>query len=78
MYSKNPQNFHATIIKPVNNSKVNKGTKDKNIDESSLRVDLTGISEELREEYLDRYERITSEILNTTRFDENSDLSNTY
>ena len=31
-----------------------------------------------KEEYLDRYEGIKSEILNTTRFDENSDLSTTY
>ena len=32
----------------------------------------------LREEYLDVYEGIQSEILSTTRFDENSDLSTTY
>ena len=32
----------------------------------------------LREEYLDLYEGLQSEILNTTRFDENSDLSTTY
>ena len=32
----------------------------------------------LREEYLDVYEGIQSEIVNTTRFDENSDLSATY
>ena len=32
----------------------------------------------LCEEYLDVYEGIQSEIVNTTRFDENSDLSNTY
>ena len=80
MYSivKNLKNFHTMIIKPVNNSKINKGTKNKNIDESSLRVHLAGISEELRKEYLDRYEGIASAILNTTRFDENSDLSITY
>ena len=30
------------------------------------------------EEYLDRYEGFKSEILNTTRFDENTDLSTTY
>ena len=66
------------IIKPVNNSKVSKGTKDKNIDESLLRVDHTGISDESRAEYLDRYEGITCKILNTSRFNENSDLSATY
>ena len=32
----------------------------------------------LNEEYLDRYEGVISEILNTTRFDENTDLSTTY
>ena len=30
------------------------------------------------EEYLDRYEGVKSEILNTTRFDNNSDVSMTY
>ena len=32
----------------------------------------------LEEEYLDMYEGIQSDIVNTTRFDENSDLSTTY
>ena len=32
----------------------------------------------LKEEYLDLYEGIQSEIISTTRFDENSDLSTTY
>ena len=32
----------------------------------------------LREEYLDVYEGIHSEIVNTTRFDENSDLGTDY
>ena len=32
----------------------------------------------LKEDYLDMYEEIQSEILNTMRFDENSDLSTTY
>ena len=32
----------------------------------------------LKEEYLNRYEGVKSEILSTTRFDENSDLSMTY
>ena len=32
----------------------------------------------LHEEYLDVYEGIQPEIVNTTRFDENSDLSTTY
>ena len=53
-YSKAPKNFHDVIIKPVNNdSKINKKTKNENIDESSLRVDLASILDESREEYLD-------------------------
>ena len=32
----------------------------------------------MKEEYLDVYKGIKSEILNTTRVDENSDLSTTY
>ena len=32
----------------------------------------------LQEEYLDMYEGIQSEIVNTTRFEENSKLSTTY
>ena len=32
----------------------------------------------MKEEYLDRYEGVRSEILNTTRSNENTDLSTTY
>ena len=77
-YSKVPKNFHDVIIKPINiNNRINKKIKNENIDECPLRVDLASILG-LREEYLDRYEGITSEILNTTRFDENSNFSTAY
>ena len=39
---------------------------------------LINASDRLTEEYLDRYEGVTSEILETTRFNDNSDLSMTY
>ena len=52
--------------------------KDKNKDDISLRTDLTDILNGSKEEYLDRYEGVISEILNTTSFDENTDLSTTY
>ena len=39
-YSKNPKKFHAMIIKTINNGNINKGRKDKNTDEFSLRIDL--------------------------------------
>ena len=50
--------------------------EDKN--EFLLRVNLTDNLGRSKEEYLNKYEGIKSEILNTIRFDENSDLSTTY
>ena len=43
-----------------------------------LEVNLVDSSDRSKEEYLDRYEGVKSEIVGTTRFDENSDLSTTY
>ena len=43
-----------------------------------LELDFGHTPDKLREEYLDVYEGIQSEILSTTRFDENSDTSTTY
>ena len=55
-----------------------KDMKDRNVNESLLEVNLVGILDRSKEEYLDRYEGIKSEIVDTTRFDENADLSMTY
>ena len=41
-------------------------------------LDFGSMPHRLHKEYLDVYEGIQSEIVNTTRFDENSDLSTTY
>ena len=41
-------------------------------------VDVKNTSHRLKEEYLDWYKGVKSEIMRTTRFDENSDLSMTY
>ena len=43
-----------------------------------VEVDFGPTLDILQEEYLDLYKGIHSEIVNTTRFDENSDLSTTY
>ena len=43
-----------------------------------LELDFGHMPDKLKEEYLDMYEGIQSEILSTTRFDDNSDLSTTY
>ena len=42
------------------------------------KVNLIESSGRSREEYLDRYEGVKTEIVDTTRFDENSDLITTY
>ena len=43
-----------------------------------MELDFGVMPKILQEEYLDVYEGIQSEIVNTTRFDMNSDLSTTY
>ena len=41
-------------------------------------MDFGDAPEKLKREYLDMYERIQTEVISTTRFDENLDLSTTY
>ena len=43
-----------------------------------LELDFADMPQKLKEEYLDIYDGIQSEILRTTRFDENSDLTTTH
>ena len=74
-HSKNPKNFHFVTVKPA---KLNKIVKDKDKNESLSKVNLVESLGRSREEKLDRYEGVKSEIVDTTRFDENSDLSTTY
>ena len=77
-YNKNPKNFHSIMIRPVKCNKVVENVKSRNVDESLLEMNLVDNSDRLKEEYLDRYQGVQSEIVDTTRFDENSDLSMTY
>ena len=77
-YDKNPKNFHSITIRPVKCKKIVKDAKGRKVDESLLEVNLVDNMDRLKEEYLDRYERVKSEIVDTTRFDENSDLGMTY
>ena len=65
-HSKNPQNFHFVTIKPA---KCNKIVKDKDKNESLSKVNLVESLGRSREEYLDRYEGVKSEIVDTARFD---------
>ena len=77
-YSKNPKNFHSMTIKSAKFSKTTKSTKSRNVNECLLDVNLIEGSGRSKEEYLDRYVGVESEIEDTTKFDGNSDLSTTY
>ena len=74
-YDSHPKNYHSLGISAVNKCGKNQGTKDKR---DIIELDFGPTPDILKEKYLDMYEGIQSEIFNTTRFDENSDLSSTY
>ena len=74
-YDKHPKNFHNLGISAVNICRNHSDAKE---EDDLLEVDFVPTLDILKEEYLDIYEGIQSEIVNTTRFDENSDLSTTY
>ena len=75
-YDRYPMNYHSLGISTINTCEKNLSAKEKERD--TLELDFGQTLDILREEYLDVYEGIQSEILSTTRFDENSDLSTTY
>ena len=64
---------HFLNIKPVNRYKV-KSNEEKEI----RKVDFGTTLQNLQAEYLDVYEGIQSDIVSSSRFDENSDISTTY
>ena len=64
---------HSLSVKPVNRYKT-KLNEEKEFRE----VDFGTVLQSLQEEYLDVYEGIQSDIVNSSRFDENSDISTTY
>ena len=77
-YDKHPKNVHSMSVRPINKMK-NKIKSRKDEKEGPIsEIDFRNISARLKEEYLDRYEGVKSEILSTTRFDENLDLSMMY
>ena len=76
-YDRHPKNFYYLNIRAVIKEKY----KRKSIAEKKrqmLGLDFGDTPEKLKKEYLDIYNGIQSEILSTTRFDQNSDLSTTY
>ena len=76
-YDRYPKNFYNLNIRAIN--KENYERKPNTEEERQmLELDFGDMPEKLREEYLDTSDGIQSEILSTTRFDENSDLNTTY
>ena len=74
-YDRCPKNFHNLGISAVN---IYKNHSDAKEDIDKVETDFGPTPDTLKEEYLYVYEGIQSEIVNSTRFDENSDLSTTY
>ena len=72
-YDRHPKTYHSLSINAVNKHKVN--TKEKG---DIVKLDFCVTLEILKEEYLDVYDGIQSEVVNTTRSDENSDLRKIY
>ena len=77
-YDKHPKNYHSLSISAVNKEKYRRNSYIKEEEGDMLELDFGHTPDKLKEEYLDVYEGIQSEMLSTTRFDENSDLSTTY
>ena len=75
-YVQHPKNYHSLSISTVNKCRKNPYTKEEERD--MLELDFGHTPDILKEQYLDVYEGIQSEILSTTIIDENSDLSTTY
>ena len=69
-YDKHPKNFHNLGISTVHICKNHSDVKE---EKDMIEVDFGPTLNILKEEYLDVYEGIQSEIVNTPRFDENSD-----
>ena len=57
---------------------VYKNCSDAKKEKGMVEIDFDPTLDILKEEYLNMYEGIQSEIVNTTRFNENSDLNTTY
>ena len=76
-YDRYPKNFYNLNIRAVNKEK-HKVKYNIEEERQMFRIGFWRHAREFKEEYLDIYDRIQSETLSTTRFDENSDLSTTY
>ena len=69
---------HTLNIKLVNRYKMKPNDSPSSSEREFMEVDFGGNSQNLQAEYLDVYEGIQSDIVSSSRFDENSDISTTY
>ena len=76
-YNRHPRNFYDLDINTVDQKSLNK-LYGKEEERQILELDFGNTPEKLRGDYLNMYDGIQSEVIRTTRFDENSDLSTTY
>ena len=74
-YDRHPKNYQNLGINAVNKYRNNLDIKE---ERDIIELDFGPTPNILKAEYLDVYKGIQIEILNTARFDENSDLSTTY
>ena len=72
-YDRHPKTYHSLSINAVNKHKINMKEKG-----DIVELDFGVTPEVLKEENLDVYDGIQSEVVSTTRFDKNSDLSTVY
>ena len=78
-YDRNSRNSYHLDIKTIdqkNHMRIYEILKEE--ERQILELDSGNTSDKLRREYLDMYEGVQSEVINTTRVDENSDLNMTY
>ena len=64
---------HSLSVRPVNRYKIKPDTG-----KEFRELDFDAVPQNLQEEYLDVYEGIQSDIVSSSRFNENFDLSTTY
>ena len=74
-YHKHLKTYHSLSINAVHKYRNNLDTNEKR---DIVELEFGVMPEVLREEYLDVYDGIRSEVVSTNTFDENSDLSTTY
>ena len=72
-YDRNSKLFYNLYIKAIDQR-----IPRKIYDTPILEFNFGDNPDKLHEEYLDTYEEVKSELISTTRFDENSDFSMTY